>query len=97
MSDPRILAALRAAGVHRLDWSRIERIARGTFRVHDGARMLACKLFDGSQAGERARTEGAAYAALAPRGAPVPQLLAVDDAKGAVVREWVDGPTLAEA
>ncbi len=97
MSNSRISAALRAAGVHRPDRSRIEHIARGTYRVRDGARTLACKLFDGPQAGERARTEGAAYAALAARGAPVPQLLAVDDAKGTVVREWVDGPTLAEA
>ena len=97
MSNSRILAALRAAGVHRLDRSRIEHIARGTYRVRDGARTLACKLFDGPQAGERARTEGAAYAALAARGAPVPQLLAVDDANGTVVRDWVDGPTLAQA
>ena len=96
MSNSRILAALRAAGVRRLDRSRIEHVARGTYRVHDGSRMLACKLFDEPQAGERARTEGAAYAALAARGAPVPRLLAVDEAKGTVVREWVDGPTLAQ-
>lgn len=97
MSHPRIRAALRASRVRRPDSSRIEPIARGTYRVRDGARMLACKLFDGSQAGERARTEGAAYAALAARGAPVPRLLTVDEANGTVVREWVDGPTLAEA
>ena len=97
MIHPRIRAALRAAGVHRLDSSRIEHIARGTFRVHDGARMLACKLFDGPQAGERARTEGAAYASLAARGAPVPRLLAVDQSNPAIVREWVEGPTLAQA
>lgn len=97
MSGARIRAALHAAGVSAVDPSRIERIARGTFRVHDGSRFLACKLFDGPQAAERARTEGGAYAALAARGAPVPRLLAVGDANAAVVREWVDGPTLAQA
>ncbi|MCY4114381.1 MAG: phosphotransferase [Chloroflexi bacterium] len=65
--------------------------------MRDGSRFLACKLFDGTQAGERARTESGAYSALAARGAPVPRLLAVDDSNAAVVREWVDGPTLAQA
>ncbi len=97
MSAPRLRAALRAAGVSRVDPSRIEHIARGTHRVRDGSRLLACKLFDGPQAGARARTEGAAYAALAARGGPVPRLLAVDEANAAVVREWVVGPTLAKA
>ena len=97
MSAPRLRAALRVAGVGRVDPPRIEHIARGTYRVRDGSQLLACKLFDGPHAGSRARTEGAAYAALAARGAPVPRLLAVDEANAAVVREWVVGPTLAEA
>ncbi len=97
MTAARVRAALHAAGVSPLDPSRIEHLARGTYRVQNGSRFLACKLFDGSQAAERARTEGGAYAALAARGAPVPRLLAVDDANAAVVREWVDGPTLAQA
>ena len=63
----------------------------------DGSQLLACKLFDGPHAGDRARVEGAAYAALAARGAPVPRLLAVEEAHAAVVREWVAGPTLAQA
>ena len=63
----------------------------------DGSQVLACKLFDGPHAGDRARVEGAAYAALAARGAPVPRLLAVEEAHAAVVREWVAGPTLAQA
>ncbi|MCY3913195.1 MAG: phosphotransferase [Chloroflexi bacterium] len=65
--------------------------------MRDGSRFLACKLFDGPKAGERARTEGAAYTALATRGAPVPRLLAVDEPNAAVVREWASGPTLAQA
>ena len=97
MNAARIRAALHAGGVSPGDPSRIEHIARGTYRVHDGSRLLACKLFDGPQAGERARTEGGAYAALAARGAPVPRLLASDEANAAIVREWVSGPTLAQA
>ena len=97
MIAARIHAALHAGGISPVDPSRIEHIARGTYRVRAGSRVLACKLFDGPQAGERARTEGAASTALAARGAPVPRLLAVDDANGAIVREWVDGQTLAQA
>lgn len=97
MSASRVRAALHAAGVAPVDPSRIEHITRGTYRVHDGSRLLACKLFDGPQAGERARTEGGAYAALPARGAPVPRLLAVDEPNAAVVREWVSGQTLAHA
>ena len=96
MNAARIRAALHTAGVSPVDPSRIEPIARGTYRLHDGSRLLACKLFDGPQAGERARTESAAYAALAARAAPVPRLLAVDEANAAIVREWVAGPTLAQ-
>ena len=90
-------AALQAAGVDCGDPSKIEHVERGVYRVRDGARLLACKLFDGPQAWERARTESAAYAALAERGAPVPRLVAVDEANAAVVREWVAGATLAQA
>ncbi|MCY3783209.1 MAG: phosphotransferase [Chloroflexi bacterium] len=97
MNAARIRAALHAVGASPVDSSRIEHIARGTYRVRDGSRILACKLFDGRQAGERARTEGGAYAALAARGAPVPRLLALDEANAAIVREWVAGPTLAQA
>lgn len=97
MNAARIRATLHAVGVSPVDPSRIEHIARGTYRVRDGSRFLACKLFDGPQAGERARTEGGAYAALAARGAPVPRLLAVDEPNSSIVREWVDGPTLAQA
>lgn len=97
MSVPRVRAALQAPGVDRTDPSEIEHVQRGVYRVRDGSRLLACKLFDGPQAGDRARTEGAAYDALAERGAPVPRLVAVDEANAAVVREWVAGPTLAEA
>ncbi len=97
MNAPRVRAALHAAGVSSVDPARIEHIARGTYRVRDGSRMLACKLFDGPRAGDRARTEGAAYGALAARDAPVPRLVAVDEANAAIVREWVDGPTLAQA
>ena len=97
MNAARIRAALEAAGVSAVDRSRIKHVARGTYRVQDDCRFLACKLFDGPQAGERARTEGGSYAALATRGAPVPRLLASDDANAAVVREWVAGPTLAQA
>ena len=97
MNAARIRAALHTAGISPVAPSRIEHIARGTYRVRDGSRMLACKLFDGPQAGERALTEATAYAALAARDAPVPQLLAADDANPAIVREWVEGPTLAQA
>lgn len=97
MSASRVRAALGAAGVSAVDPSRIEHVARGTYRVRDGSQFLACKLFDGPQAGDRARTEGAAYAALATRSAPVPRLLAVDDVNAAVVRDWISGPTLAQA
>lgn len=97
MNAARIRAALHVAGVSPVDPSRIEHVARGLYRVPDGSRLLACKLFDGPQAGERARTEGGAYAALAARVAPVPHLLAVDEPNAAVVREWVSGPTLAQA
>ncbi len=97
MSAARVRAVLHSAGLTRVDPRKIEHVARGMYRVHDGARLLACKLFDGPQAGERARLEGAACAALAARGAPVPRLLAADEANAAVVREWVAGPTLADA
>ena len=97
MTIPRVRAALRAAGLRRVDQLRIEHVARGVYRAHDGSQLLTCKLFDGPQAGDRARTEGAAYAALAARGAPVPRLLVVDEANAAIVREWVAGPTLAES
>ena len=80
-----------------MDPPTFEHIARGVYRVLDGSQLLACKLFDGPHAGDRARVEGAAYAALAARGAPVPRLLAVEEAHAAVVREWVAGPTLAQA
>ncbi len=96
MNAARVRAALHAAGVSSVDPARIEHIARGTYRVQDGSRLLACKLFDGPQAGDRAGTEAAAYGALAARDAPVPRLLAVDEANAAIVREWVDGPTLAQ-
>jgi len=91
-----VRAALQAAGVDRTDPSEIEHVQRGVYRVRDGSRLLACKLFDGPQAGDRARAEGAGYAALAERGAPVPRLVAVDEANATIVREWVAGPTLAQ-
>ena len=90
-------AALQAAGVERADPSKIEHVERGVYRVRDGSRLLACKLFDGPQASDRARAEGAAYAVLAERGAPVPPLVSADQASAAIVREWVAGPTLAQA
>jgi len=96
VSTPRVRAALQAAGVRLADQAHIDHVARGVYRVGDGSRLLACKLFDGLQAGDRARTESAAYGALAERGAPVPRLVAVDEANAAIVREWVAGPTLAQ-
>jgi len=96
VSTPRVRAALQAAGVHLADQAHIDHVARGVYRVGDGSRLLTCKLFDGPQAGDRARTESAAYGALAEREAPVPRLVAVDEANAAIVREWVAGPTLAQ-
>lgn len=90
-------AALQAAGLRSADQAQIEHAARGVYRVDAASRLLACKLFDGPQAGERARTESAAYAALAERGAPVPRLVSADEASAAIVRDWVAGPTLAQA
>ena len=55
---------------------------------------LAVKLFEGSNATERLRTESALYHELCRVGAPVPSLVATNPESIALVRTWVPGSTL---
>jgi tRNA A-37 threonylcarbamoyl transferase component Bud32 len=73
----------------------IEAVKNTLFKLVDGQRSFACKLFQEPQAERRAHMEGAAYTALSARGAPVPAPVIVDSSSRALVRDWVEGPTLA--
>ncbi len=57
---------------------------------------LAVKLFEGSNATERLRTEAALYRELCRVGAPVPSLVATNQESIALARTWIPGSTLYE-
>lgn len=83
------------AGLTDTTAAHIEAVNNTVFKIANGQQSFACKLFQAPQAEQRAHMEGAAYTALSTRGAPVPAPVIVDTSSRALVREWVDGPTLA--
>ena len=75
---------------------RLTHVRQGLWRFSGRQADLAIKLFDGSNAIERCRTEAALYRELGPVGAPVPGLVATHEESIALARTWVPGSTLHE-
>ncbi len=75
---------------------RLTHVRQGLWRFSGRQADLAIKLFDGSNATERFRTEAALYRELGREGAPVPGLIATHEESIALARTWVPGSTLYE-
>lgn len=93
----RIERLLDAAELPRAIAGTAERTTSSVFRLELAGRRLACKLFQGPAADERLRTEAAAYAMLASDVAPVPRIYGFDRRARGLLRDWVDGQSLAQA
>ncbi len=87
-----MLAAAGQSTAHR----RLTRVRPGLWRFSGRQADLAIKLFGGSNAIERFRTEAALYRELGRVGAPVPGLVVTHERSIAVARTWVPGLTLYE-
>ena len=93
----RIERLLDAANLPRDIAGTAERTAGSVFRLDHAGRRLACKLYQGPAAIERLRTEAAAYATLASEDVPVPRIHGFDQRARGMLRDWIDGQSLAQA
>ncbi len=75
---------------------RLTQVRPGLWRFSGRQADLAIKLFAGSNATERFRTEAALYRELGRVGAPVPGLVATHEESIALARTWIPGSTLYE-
>ena len=94
-TEARLTAVLAAAG-QTIAPQRLTHVRPGLWRWRGRQDDLAVKLFEGSNATERLRTEAALYRELCRVGAPVPGLVATNQESIALARTWVPGSTLYE-